>query len=474
MLTLVLATLGLSQGPQSDTPGFAFLGAGYDLLSGNPLSTTGLGDPGFRINVFDWSFKQGLTTSDGKYKIADQTRSRPFKTCKSTMHSKTYNSAYTYKHMINVGFNIGANIGFKGPKGASDNVNFEFGIDVRKTRNHTNDRSRIYAQASAVCTAYQLIMNQFFLPNVTENFERGVAMMPVAFDMDAYASFLRAFGTHYVTSMKVGGRFGMQMTFKSNKYQALIDNNVNVNLGIHAVVGAVSGGFGINVTNDRKTQYKISDAIYENSTFSIGGTYSPDSKTWMASVRESPMPVYLTLTRLDALVNQFSLPNLDLKTLPAKKANIIKAINGYCAYQEKLNPGFNCTPQGAIPMPTPAPISAKAIRRICIQNSGGYALFWHMTVGTGNGIGAQSDTYAAGNTECIDGSDVLAKPGDVLGCYVNAVAGPKVECGKPWEEFSYQSTLQANYKCTGAVNSPSCIFNGLTRIGGEGGGGRRL
>jgi len=295
--------------------------------------------------------------------------------------------------------------------------------------------------------------------------------MPVEFNMDAYAQFLRAFGTHYVSSMKVGGRWGMQMSFKSNSYQALIDNNVNVNLGINAVAGAVSGGIGLNYTNDRKTHYDISDAIYKNTTFSIGGQYSGDSKKWIASVTESPMPVHLTLTRLDALINQFSLPSLDQSTLPQKRANIVKAISGWCAYQMQNTPAFNCTPQAPIPMPTPAPISAQAIRRVCVQNRGGYALYWHMIVPTG--LGAQSDTYTFGNTECIDGSSVSAKPGDMLGCKVSILGGRTVECQKPWEEFSYQSTLQANYKCTGLATRPVCTFNGLSRIAAEGDGGRR-
>jgi len=470
MLFAAIFGLALSQGPMSDTPGFSFLGAGYDLLVGNPLSTTGLGDPGYRINIFDWSFSEGLKTSDNKYKVADKTRTRTFDDCSTTMHEKMYNSAYSYKHLINVGFNIGLNLGFNTSAGASANVNFEFGVDVKKVRNHTNDRSRIYAHADAVCTRYQLMMNQFFLPNTTMNFERGVAMMPETFDMDTYATFLRAFGTHYVSGLKVGGRWGLQMTFKSNNYQALINNQVNVNLGIKVMVGAMGGNIGINATTDTKTHYKISDAIWNNSTFSIGGAYNKDPKKWMASVTETPMPVHLTLTRLDSLVNQFDLPNLDAKTLPAKKANLIKAINNWCQYHMDLHPGFNCTPQAPIPMPTPAPISAKAIRRVCVQNDGGYAIFWHMM--TKGGVGAQSNTYAAGNTECIDGSDVMAKPGDTLGCNVNIVAAGQIECGKPWEVFSYQSTLQANYKCTGTVGSPVCAFNGLTRIGGEGDGGR--
>jgi len=462
-----------------ETPGFAFLGSGYDLLSGNPLSTSGLGDPGFRYDIFDWTYTQNLMTTDGKYRVADMTHSRTFDDCSSKMHTKQYNSAYSYKHMINTAFSANLNIGDIGGKNSGNNVDLNFGIDVRNTKNHTDNRSRIYSHSSAVCTRYQLEMNMFEQANLTDDFQRGVEMMPVDFDMDTYARFLTAFGTHYVSSMKVGGRWGMQMTFKSNAYQALLNHDVNVHAGITFVAGSVSGGLGINTTNDRAASYAISNAIYKNSSFSIGGDYSADPGTWMKSVAATPMPVHLTLTRLDSLFNTFNLPNNDASTLPAKAANLVKAINSWCHYHEKLTPGFKemdgCAPDKPIPMPTPTPIGASAVRRVCVQNSGGYAINWHLIIKPGSTLGPQTGTYAAGNTLCIDGTDGLVKFGDTLGCKVDIIAGGTIECGQPWKQFNYQSHFQANYKCTGTLGSAKCAWDGLTGIGGQGGGapGRR-
>merc|ERR1719330_792067 len=111
--------------------------------------------------MFDWTYTQGLMTSDGKYRVADKSQSRTFDDCSSSMNTNIYNSAYSYKHIIDTSFDINANIGFKGPNGASDSVNFELGVDVRNTRNHTDNRSQIYSHTSATCTRYQLQMNIF-------------------------------------------------------------------------------------------------------------------------------------------------------------------------------------------------------------------------------------------------------------------------------------------------------------------------
>jgi len=262
----------------------------------------------------------------------------------------------------------------------------------------------------------------------------------------------------------------MQMSFKSDSYQALLDHNVNVHAGITFVAGTINGGVHINSTNDRRTTYEIASAIWKNSTFSIGGDYSSDPTVWMNSVTATPMPVHLTLTRLDHLFNQWQLPKENPTDLVKKRANVVTAINGWCAYHMTLTPGFNCTPQQAIPMPTPSPIEGDAIRRVCVANSGGFLLYWHMMIG--NTTGAQTGSYSDGNTECIDGTDVYAKFGQDLGCKVNIVGhvGGPIMCGKPWKQFNLESTYQANYKCTGIATTPICVFNGVSRIGAEGGG----
>merc|ERR1719420_1150289 len=101
--------LSLALGQKRDTPGFAFLGSGYDLVFGNPLATDGMGDPGYRQFIFDWKYTQKLGTSDLKYRLADKTHARTFDDCTTTMDETMYNSAYGYKKLIDtaVGVNLG-------------------------------------------------------------------------------------------------------------------------------------------------------------------------------------------------------------------------------------------------------------------------------------------------------------------------------------------------------------------------------
>lgn len=457
----------LVDGGPYDTPGFSFLGAGYDLLEGNPLATDGLGDPGYRRNLFRWTYDEALTTTDGQYRIADKTESRTFSVCSNEMSEQVYNSAYSYQKLISTSFDIDVNIGI--PGGSS--VDFSFGIDVRNTRNHTDTKEEIYAHVSATCTRYQLSMFLFDQANVSTDFDRAVAQMPVDFDMDAYARLISAFGTHYVSQMKAGGRWGLQMSFKSDKYQALIDNYIDIHAGIKFVAGQSNGNIQANHTEDEKTTYLIAQSVASNKTFNTGGTYNADPTIWMDSVKKDPMPIHMSLVEIASLFNKWNLPDHDPVDLVAKQANMKKAVASYCEYQQNKTEGFDCMPQLPIPMPTPTPIGQNPVRRVCVQNSGGYLLWWRMD--TPGGVGAKTDNFAAGQTECIDGTDVNAKRGDVLGCHAYAIAGHDVDCGKPWHQYDEHSTLQANYKCDGSTLSIQCNFDGISAIGAQGNGGRR-
>lgn len=253
------------------------------------------------------------------------------------------------------------------------------------------------------------------------------------------------------------------MMFKAKSYDALLDHHVDVTAGIGFTAGQSSGKLNITSSKDEKTMYAIGSAIAKNATFNTGGQFNPNPTVWMDTVKEDPMPVHMTLTSITTLFNTMNLPMETATNVAKKKANMEKAIMGWCDYQMTQNPTFNCTPQAPIPWPTPAPIDPMAIRRLCVQNEGGFQAKFHMV--TKSGISANSGSFNLGETECIDGSDVDAKMGDTLGCEVHAVAGNSVMCGKPWKQYSSQSNLQSNYKCSGSTIDFTCDFVSVTTIG---------
>ena len=57
----------------------SFLGHGYDLMMGNPYSDHT--DKGFKVPIFDFTYKDGQTTDDEEFLIPDHTYSRRTISC---------------------------------------------------------------------------------------------------------------------------------------------------------------------------------------------------------------------------------------------------------------------------------------------------------------------------------------------------------------------------------------------------------
>ena len=71
MLVVWLSVAGILLALGNATPTLPiFVARGYDALKGNP-STSSV-DPGFRSEIFKFTYEKGKTTQDGKYIIPDQ------------------------------------------------------------------------------------------------------------------------------------------------------------------------------------------------------------------------------------------------------------------------------------------------------------------------------------------------------------------------------------------------------------------
>lgn len=79
LMTVFLITQGLAT-PATPPRIPLYIGKGYDILLGNPLSSEDV-DPGFRHEVFDFTFSKGETTEDGKYLLPDGISHRKTTAC---------------------------------------------------------------------------------------------------------------------------------------------------------------------------------------------------------------------------------------------------------------------------------------------------------------------------------------------------------------------------------------------------------
>eukprot|EP00929_Paragymnodinium_shiwhaense_P056398 TRINITY_DN2821_c0_g1_i1.p1 TRINITY_DN2821_c0_g1~~TRINITY_DN2821_c0_g1_i1.p1 ORF type:complete len:501 (-),score=95.05 TRINITY_DN2821_c0_g1_i1:326-1756(-) len=445
---------GLRPSAAQDTPGFQFLGFGYDILTGNPRDTTGFGDRGFRTNIFDFTHSQGHKTPDGKWDVADKTTSQMISACSETQVSKIVNSAFSYKNVVSTDFSIDLEL---------FDIAFDFSIDTKHVTDTTETHESIFAQITATCAVYELTMHLYDHPPFDPNFLAGASMLPSTVDEDeeAYMTFIARFGTHVVNQMTLGGRWGWSMEFKNHSFQSLLDDSVSIDLGLH-YAGKIKAGFDVNHTTDTSMAYAVTRAISHNASFSTGGDFKTDPEEWKATVRNSPMPISMQLTPLyDFFTSQY-MPNV--QNVTGKK----EALKRYCPYKSKhFDPTVSCKAPQPIPLPQPHPVKTDAIHRVCVENAGGFALSWEL-LNQNRPVQAKSPTFAAGQYRCLDGIQAEAHDGDLLRCRVDIVAGRSgVPCAGGGYTFDHRSLLQANYRCSGGTFSVSCSFTGLTRLGVE-------
>lgn len=436
----------------SDTPGFQFLGFGYDSLLGNTLATTGLGDDGFRTNIFKFTHNEGQKTTDGKWDIPDKTTSQAFTACAQEEDMKIIDSLFAYTKTVEDTLDLDAG-------GAG--VTAGFSVDSKNVEASTHNHTSIFAHISYVCAVYELTVHEYDSPALDENFVKGVQSLPTTYDEEAYMSFILEFGTHVVHSLKAGGRWGWQTEFKEDSFVSMLDYGVDVNLGLN-YAGKIQAGIAFNHSADTSTINAVTSAIYKNSTFNIGGEFNPNPEQWMKNLQNNPMPVHLGLTSLDKFLTPLYLPDQD--DVDAKADGMRTALDSYCAYRQKnLDPDVSCEAPQPVPPPQPHPVADNAIRQVCVENEAGFVLYFMISdVDSSTGIEATSDRYPIGRRECVDAYLLHADRNDRVKCTVQAIAGKRQDCeGDQWYPYDQRAQLRAVYKCTGATLTYSCAFQGL-------------
>jgi len=442
------------------TPGFQFLGYGYDILYGNPRSTEGGGDPGFRTNVFDFTYTENTMTGDGKWQVPDKTTSQSKTgTCSLTQSSTMIYSGYDYQHAVSTGVSL--NAGFMG-------LEFTLSTDFQKTENQTRSNTSVFAQVTAECAAYELTMHTYDHPPVDANFKLGVQYgLTEEYNEAMYMEFIQNFGTHVVTQLDVGGRWGWQMAFDRFNYVSMLDHSVDVNAGIE-YAGQVKAGIHVSHSDKTSDYRSVVNTISNNKSFNIGGEFNADVNTWMKSVVANPQPISLTMQSLDTLMNPLYLPDLDSSSLSTKATNMQTAIAGYCSYvQKNQDSQISCEKPQPLPAPQPSAVADNAIKRMCVTNWGAYAMKFTLKDLTSDyAITKWTDWYDDGSTVCVDGNDIGAYQGDYIQCQVSAMAGATVDCYGADVVYDQRATKQANFVCRGTTLSVDCKFDSFEDYNG--------
>jgi len=318
------------------TPGFQFLGSGYDLLQGNPISTQGLGDPGMRTVVFDFTDKEGRRTPDGKWEVPDKTFSVMLPYCSLHQNHSIIHSGHAYLKILLALVEFDAVL---------NGTEFKAGFDFIELALNAGAELDVFAQVSSLCAVYHLGFSMWNAPAVTSDFAAGVRSLPAIYDEEAYMEFLTVFGTHVVTELDAGGRWLWQMDFGFDAYVNMVAEHIDVDAGI-SYSGLVKAGFGVNVSQYNVSMEAVANATLQSQMANTGGEFTPNLVKWIFNVKNNPMPVGLHLASIDRLLQSSFVAD---PQIALKRASMLVALGKYCPYLAKQNPKVNCTPTAPVP-----------------------------------------------------------------------------------------------------------------------------
>ena len=118
--------------------------------------------------------------------MPDYTHSTLLSDCSIVQNETIINDGSDYQKAVANAFDVNLSL---------YNASFQFGYDSKHITNTTKNGESIFAQVESTCAVYQLKINRYKTPNVTEDFLYGVYSLSDIYDEYTYMTFLQTFGT---------------------------------------------------------------------------------------------------------------------------------------------------------------------------------------------------------------------------------------------------------------------------------------
>ena len=198
---------------------------------------------------------------------------------------------------------------------------------------HENSVSHLYRYVSshANCEAYVASVQINTMP-LSHAFKKAVHDLPSeSTNLEDYKDFIQHWGTHTVTTLTMGGRYGVQSSVTNDDYTSMASTGLDIK-----AAAKYSGIVSLNsdaATSSQKEQaeqfesYRTDYQIYQ-----IGGKPPLNETTstfeWAQTVKSNPLPLLYTLFPLtDYLTSQY-FPND--KDISKKQSKLHEATTEYC------------------------------------------------------------------------------------------------------------------------------------------------
>jgi hypothetical protein len=208
------------------------VGKGYDLFSGNPF--TNKLDPGFRSQIFSFTYKSQQQTDDDSYLIPDDIESTTESSCAFDSNTQEITGAQSYQESLKEAVSV---------EGGYDNgiaaASFTASVAYKSTQEMTTSQNRIVYFSTGTCEQYTLTAPSYETLPLEKDFILGVTNAYAKIIL--WSSFITRYGTHCVIEETLGGRMVISSSFSKKDVQFLKSNEIEIGVGLQASYGPVSG-----------------------------------------------------------------------------------------------------------------------------------------------------------------------------------------------------------------------------------------
>jgi hypothetical protein len=214
-------------------PNIGYLASGYNIFYGNPLSQ-GV-DPGFgkSSQIFDFDYGKKKVTDDLRYLQPDGVDIKNENKCTMSFSSSQMSSESDIKST----FQNTISGSVEGSYGAFSGA-FRADATFNRMVNDITSSNSLYISSKAECMVYQANLNKYAKPAFHENFIAAVNHLST--NINDYYEFIDDFGTHYVTTVHMGAKFGYTSKLDRSKVQQLTSKGINLNTAAEASAWGVT------------------------------------------------------------------------------------------------------------------------------------------------------------------------------------------------------------------------------------------
>ncbi|XP_048745128.1 uncharacterized protein LOC125658081 isoform X2 [Ostrea edulis] len=330
-----------------------YIGRGYDLYKGNPLSDEGVVDQGFRLPIMDLPYTHKFT-ADGEYRVPDNVDVIAESSAKFGSSLYSVQSESDYKSMLSVDASVNAGGGGWGLS-ASFSASASYQKNTREIQKGETTTLSIVSRA----VVYRARMSETSkMSKVTDYFEKAVMLLPMEdCEKDSlqemYLNFIGEFGTHYTTQVVMGAKAVQQLTFSKSDLSKMESEGISAKVAAQVAYSgfgvSAGGGFSVGTASKEESKQRVQNTNKEQYEYYIGGNppagdFSSGSteslREWARSADEKPVPIQYRLTSIDTLMKPGYFRDITYGLFDRRRC-MRKALYSYC--KQTVSPSL-CNP----------------------------------------------------------------------------------------------------------------------------------